>query len=72
MMILLLVAMTGLEKCNITSAHLQWLFHSGEQAMARGPFVIKLIVTGLVQDDLVLRVSTVMLFYHSVLIDDSR
>ena len=29
-MIFLLVAMTGLEKCSITSAYLQWLCHSGE------------------------------------------
>ena len=35
----LLVAMTGLEKCCITSAHLQWLFHSGERAVAHGPLV---------------------------------
>ena len=33
MMILPLVAMTGLEKYCITSAYLQWLFHSGERAM---------------------------------------
>lgn len=39
MMILLLVAMTGLKKCCITSAYLQWLFHSGERAMACGPLV---------------------------------
>ena len=38
-MILSLVAMTGLEKCCITSAYLQWLFHSGEQAVARWPLV---------------------------------
>ena len=37
MMILSLVAMTGLEKCCITSAYLQWLFHSGERALACGP-----------------------------------
>ena len=30
MMILSLVARTGLEKCCITSAYLQWLFHSSE------------------------------------------
>ena len=30
MMIFSLVAMTGLEKCCITSAYLQWLCHSGE------------------------------------------
>ena len=39
MMILSLVAMTGLEKYCITSAYLQWLFHSGERAVARGPLV---------------------------------
>ena len=39
MMILSLVAMTGLEKCCITSAYLQWLFHSGGRAMACGPLV---------------------------------
>ena len=37
-MILSFVAMTGLEKCCITSAYnLQWLFHSGERADAHGP-----------------------------------
>ena len=30
MVILSFVAMTGLKKCCITSAYLQWLFHSGE------------------------------------------
>ena len=40
MMILSLDAMTGLEKCCITSAYLQWLFHSGERAVARGPLVV--------------------------------
>ena len=40
MMILLLVAMTGLEECCITSAYLQWLFHSGEPAVVRGPLVL--------------------------------
>ena len=39
MMIFSLVAMIGLEKCCITSAYLQWLCHSGEQAVARGPLV---------------------------------
>ena len=33
------VAMTGLEKCCITSAYLQWLWHSGERPVARGPLV---------------------------------
>ena len=37
MMILSLLAMIGLEKCCITSAYLQWLFHSGERAVAHGP-----------------------------------
>ena len=36
-----LVAMTGLEECCITSAYLQWLCHSGEQPVARGPLVIR-------------------------------
>ena len=42
MMTLSLVAMTGLEKCCITSAsaYLQWLFHSGERAIASGPLVL--------------------------------
>ena len=31
--------MIGLEKCCITSAYLQWLCHSGEQAVARRPLV---------------------------------
>ena len=39
MMILSLVAMTGLEKCCITSAYLQWLFYSGERTMARRPLI---------------------------------
>ena len=37
MMIFSLVAMTGLEKCCITSTYLQWLCHSGERPVARGP-----------------------------------
>ena len=39
MMIFSLVAMTGLEKFCITSAYLQWLCHSGERPVARGPLV---------------------------------
>ena len=39
-MIVSLVAMIGLEKCCITSACLQWLCHSGERIVARGPLVI--------------------------------
>ena len=39
MMIFLLVAMTGLEKCCIPSAYLQWLCHSAERPVARGPLV---------------------------------
>ena len=39
MMIFSLVAMTGLEKCCITSAYLQWLCPSGERPVARGPLV---------------------------------
>ena len=38
-MIFSLVAMTGLEKCCITSAYLQWLCPSGERPVARGPLV---------------------------------
>ena len=34
-----LVAMIGLEKCCITSACLEWLCHSGERTVARGPLV---------------------------------
>ena len=37
--IFLLVAMIELEKCCITSACLQWLCHSGERIVARGPLV---------------------------------
>ena len=40
MMIFLLVVMIGLEKCCITSACLQWLCHSGERTVARGPLVL--------------------------------
>ena len=39
MMIFSLVAMIGLEKCCITSACLQWLCHSGERIVTRGPLV---------------------------------
>ena len=42
MMIISLVAMIGLEKCCITSACLQWLCHSGERIVARGPLVIEI------------------------------
>ena len=38
-MIFSLVAMIGLEKCCITSACLQWLCHSSERTVARGPLV---------------------------------
>ena len=41
MMIFSLVATIGLEKCCITSACLQWLCHSGERTVARGPLVLK-------------------------------
>ena len=41
MMIFSLVAMIGLAKCCITSACLQWLCHSGERIVARGPLVIQ-------------------------------
>ena len=40
MMIFSLVEIIRLEKSCITSAYLQWLCHSGEQAVARGPLVI--------------------------------
>ena len=39
MMIFSLVAMIGLAKCCITSAYLQWLCHSGDRTVARGPLV---------------------------------
>ena len=39
MMIFSLVVMIGLAKCCITSACLQWLCHSGERIVARGPLV---------------------------------
>ena len=45
MMIFSLVAMIGLEKCCITSACLQWLCHSGERTVARGPLVAHLRVS---------------------------
>ena len=44
MMIFLLVVMIGLEKCCITSACLQWLCHSGERTVARGPLVSLIII----------------------------
>ena len=40
MMIISLVAAIGLDKCCITSAYLQWLCHSDERAVARGPLVL--------------------------------
>ena len=46
MMIFSLVAMIGLEKCCITSAYLQWLCHSGERTVARGPLVINIVCNG--------------------------
>ena len=46
MMIFSLVAMIGLDKCCITSACLQWLCHSGEQIVARGPLVFLVTVLG--------------------------
>ena len=45
MMIFSLVAMIGLEKCCITSACLQWLCHSGERTVARGPLVYWILIT---------------------------
>ena len=45
MMIFSLVAMTGLEKCCITSAYLQWLCHSGERPVALGPLVEILVMS---------------------------
>ena len=39
----LISCMTGLEKCCIASACLQWLFHSGERAMASGPLVSSIL-----------------------------
>ena len=44
MIIFSLVAMTGLEKCCITSAYLQWQCHSGERPVARGPLVFFIIL----------------------------
>ena len=44
MMIFSLVAMIGLAKCCITSACLQWLCHSGERIVARGPLVFFVVV----------------------------
>ena len=46
MMMISLVAMIGLEKCCITSACLQWLCHSGERTVARGPLVFVLLLFG--------------------------
>ena len=37
--------MIGLEKCCITSACLQWLCHSGERTVARGPLVFIITTT---------------------------
>ena len=46
-----LVAMTGLDKCCITSTYLQWQGHSGEQPVARGPLVICLCTSLGVSDN---------------------
>ena len=43
MMIFSLVAMIGLAKCCITSACLQWVCHSGERIVARGPLVFSFV-----------------------------
>ena len=43
MMIFSLVAMTGLEKCCITSAYMQWFCYSGEQPVAHGPLVLNFV-----------------------------
>ena len=45
-MIFSLVAKIGLVKCCITSACLQWLCHSGEPTVARGPLVFFFCVWG--------------------------
>ena len=39
-----LVAMTGFEICCLTSSYMQWLFHSGERAVAFGPLVIIIFI----------------------------
>ena len=61
MMIFSLVAMIGLAKCCITSACLQWLCHSGERIVARGP-----LVSAFLEND------HVFFYSHSVLSTDSR
>ena len=55
MMIFSLVVMIGLEKCCITSAYLQWLCHSGELTVARGPlcfnvswYLLRLLIDGFI------------------------
>ena len=50
-MIFSLVEMTRLEKCCITSAYLQWLCHSGERSVARGPRIYFSIFLQKEQDD---------------------
>ena len=48
MMILSLVAMIGLEKkCCITFEYMQWLCHSDERVVARGPLVFVVVVVTL-------------------------
>ena len=50
-MMLLLLAITGLEKTScITYAYKQWLFHSGERAVAHGPLVFVLLSIMVVQN----------------------
>ena len=61
-MIFSLVAMTGLEKCCITSAYLQWLCHSGERPVARGPLVLRLQYTKYWQSYAPLKISVNFLF----------
>ena len=79
-MIFSLVAMTGLEKCCITSAYLQWLCHSGERPVACGPLVFlllfffdikKIIDIFLISQQKHVGVVFLFFFFHPYIIDIS-
>ena len=63
MMIFSLVAMIGLAKCCITSACLQWLCHSGERIVARGPLVLILYSTEKIRLDISCESSARQVFF---------
>ena len=65
MMIFSLVAMTGLEKCCITSAYLLWLCHSGE-------WPVGLLLNFLVQGITPKTIQGILLKFHKMIKDIKR